>query len=156
MVIVTKNQYLLASKIHHVTLDEHVEFVDARAGGKLISVRNTHYTIHVIYSPDSINTNSGNNNSSRDEYKECNVTIRSKVDAHKVFNDLITQIREQMPDTLFLDKALERMLAGTDLDAAEIVDQRDRAKQALKDIFGGNNDRSTKKVRKPRKTKRKR
>ncbi len=39
------------------------------------------------------------------------MTITGKDNVHKVFRDMIEQLREQLPDQLFLDKLFERMFA---------------------------------------------
>ena len=156
MVIVTQNQYLLASKIHHITMDETVNYIDVRtASGKHMSLRDAHYVIQIIYSPETINSNNGQVRSS-DEQRECSVTIRSAVDAYKVFKDLIQQIREQMPDQLYLDTALERLIAGTDLASLVEKDQNDEEDKFMVSLTAleKKNDRRAKKVRKPRKAKR--
>lgn len=173
MVIVTKNQYLLASKIYHITLDENVNYIDARnKHGKNVSVKQTNYTIQVIYAPEDLST--PNHQQRNSEQRECSITIRSGVDAHKVFRDMVEQIREQLTDQLYLDKALEKMLGSIDLETMNKKDKRDdddldayllvaapktskskpkklKTKMRLKK---GKHDRSSKKVRPTRKTKR--
>lgn len=146
MVIVTQNQYILASKIHHVTLDEQCTYIEVKntRGRRYRTVKQPYWQLTVVYSPDNINTNSVT--SSRDEYRECSVTIHGAVNAHKIFKDLIQQVREQMPDALYLDKALERMITGTDIKSLEDKDLD--IEEALKD------DQPTKKVRRARKKKR--
>ena len=156
MVIVTKNQYLLASKIHHITIDENVNYVDVRTTtGRTISLRDAHYVIQIIYAPENVNTN-GNNVRNNDEFRECSITIRSAVDAYKVFKDLIQQIREQMPDQLYLDTALERMIAGTDMSSLVEKDENDEEDKftASLTLVEKKNDARSKKVRRPRKAKR--
>ena len=109
MVIVTKNQYLLASKIHHITMSEHIDYLDVRnSSGRMTSVKNCWYNLSIIYSPETTQQGHNNGLGRGDEIRECAVQIRTAVDAHKVFRDLIQQIREQMPDQLYLDTALER------------------------------------------------
>ena len=150
MVIVTQNQYLLASKIYHITLDESVEYIDYRENGKLCSKRVKKYTIQIIYAPDTPTNNNG-----RDESRECVVNITSAVDAHKVFRDIVEQIREQNPDQLYLDKALEKMIAATDIDYLTTKDKVDELKkQYTKRARRLFNDRNAEKIRKVRKAKR--
>jgi hypothetical protein len=156
VVIVTQNQYLLASKIHHITMDEVVNYVDVRnQHGKNISLRDTHYVIQIIYAPDNVNTNNGQIRN-QEEQRECSVTIRTAANAHKVFKDLIQQIREQMPDQLYLDTALERMLSGVNLTTLVDRDEDDKKHEFVMTLkaLEKKNDRCAKKVRKPRKTKR--
>ena len=145
IVIVTKNQYLLASKIHHIILNEGYEYVDVRnSAGRMIGVRENTYTINIIYTPEM--TNSQNN---REERHDCNVTMRGKVHAYQVYKDLIQQIREQMPDALFLNKCLENLLSDEDFLKIANSEQEDNRKSI--EVMS---DRRTKKVRKLRKAKR--
>lgn len=147
LVIVTKNQYIIASKIHHIVLNEGYEYHDVRnSAGRMIGVRENTYQIHIIYTPDS----SSNNNGRGEERHDCTVTMRGKVDAYKVYKDLIRQIREQMPDALFLNTALERLLSDADFEAIANSEEQDKLEcmEIMKD------DRRTKKVRKSRKAKR--
>lgn len=145
IVIVTQNQYILASKIHHIVLNENYDHVDVGYGHNRRSIKELTYNINILYVCDQ--GGSGYNNATRDELKECNVSIRGKVNAHKVFRDLIRQIREQMPDQLFLDKALEGILSQS-LDLIEKDEQIEL--KAAKEFL---DDRSPKKVRRVRKTK---
>ena len=156
MVIVTQNQYLLAAKIHHIVMDEIVNYVEVRTTkGRVVSLRDAHYVIQIIYAPENVSNNNGQIRS-QDEQRECSVTIRSAVDAYKVFRDLIQQIREQMPDQLYLDTALERLIAGTDLASLVEKDKNDEEDKFMVSltVVEKKNDRRAKKVSKPRKTKR--
>lgn len=146
IVIVTRNQYIIAEKIHHITLDERKEYHDVRnPKGKLIGTTQRTFNISVIYTPDS-NTNG------RNDRTECNVHILTKVDAYKVYRDLIQQIREQSPDQLFLDKVLENLLTPDDI--AKINNEPPADDWALIESEEIRDDRSAKKARKPRKAKR--
>lgn len=156
MVIVTQNQYLLASKIHHITMDEQVNYQDIRdERGRHRSIKDVSYVIQIIYAPENVNSNNGQLRSN-DEQRECSVTIRTAVNAHKVFKDLIQQIREQMPDQLYLDTALERMISNMDLATLQAKDDKDDQEMGLFNLKAveKKNDRKPKKARKPRKTKR--
>ena len=126
MVIVTQNQYILASKIHHITMDEQVQHNEVRNNaGRYRTVIDKYFQITVIYSPELTQQQINNNNGRDPEQRECSVIIRGNVKAHLVFKNLIQQIREQMPDQLYLDTALERMLAGIDLADLKEKDQDD-------------------------------
>ncbi len=112
LVIVTQNQYILAHRIHHIVLNEGYEYHDVRNHhGRIIGVRENTYSIYMLYTPEQ--TQNGHQNS-REEVRECTVTMRGKVHAYRVYKDLIRQIREQMPDVLFLNKALESLLSEED------------------------------------------
>lgn len=149
MVIVTKNQYLLAVRINHIHMDERLEHNDIRGNnGRFRTIINRNYVITIHYIPEA--TSSGNGFTSNQEHvRECSVVLRGAENAHQVFNDLIRQIREQMPDQLYLDKALERLLDGTDIDALKQIDYKDLSHDAK-----GMHDGNTKAVRKVGKAKR--
>ncbi len=143
IVVVTQNQYLVASKIHYVNLNEHYEHIELGYGVKRQSFKEFTHTIHIVYTPDS---QQAQQSLGRDDHKECSVQIRGKVNAHRIFRDLIRQIREQTPDQLYLDKALE-VLLGKELDLLAEDEELLEAKEIYR-------DRSAKKVGGPRKTKR--
>ena len=144
MVIVTQNQYLLCNKIHHICLNEHVE--NNHYGSVDRYIKELTYNITILYVADSA-ANNGIGGNHRDELRECTVNIRGKVNAHKVYRDLIRQIRDQMPDQLFLDKAFENII-GYDLEMVE-KDEEIELKKVQEQ-----NDGVTKKVRRAGKAKR--
>ncbi len=148
LVVVTQNQYILAKAIHHIVLNENYEYHEVRRAGKLWNDLMYTYHINIVYTPDY-----QNNNSSRDERAECSVQIRGKVAAYKVYKDLVHQIREQMPDQLYLDKAIENLLNRDALEDIENSERRDllECEEAKKET---RRDRSTKKIRRARKAKR--
>lgn len=148
MVIVTQNQYILATKIHHITMDEQFDHKEIYLhNGRRKTVVEKYFQITVIYTPDTT-AQQHNGNARHDEIRECSVILRGAVNAHLVFKNLIQQIREQMPDQLYLDKALENMLAGIDLNSLKEKDAEDKL------LLEIGNDRSAKTVRRARKTKR--
>src|ERR1035437_1623444 len=145
MVIVTKNQYILAKSIQHITLDENVSYDELYVNGKNRMIRTYTYNLHVSYIPEQQTQNT------RDEIKECVVVIRGKVNAYQIYKDLIGQIREQCPDQLFLDKALEDLLSPEDFKQIAIAEEDD--KEFYSDRIGVKCDRGPKKIRYPRKAK---
>lgn len=151
-VIVTKNQYILASKIHHITMNEHTEYIDIRnSSGRVVSTKNNYFNITILYVPET--TVQGHNGLGREDLRECHVTIKSAVNAHKVFQDLVSQIREQMPDQLYLDKALERMIGSVDIKELEDQDKY-LLEPSQQSSQRKSNDSNSKKVRRTGKTKR--
>lgn len=153
MVIVTKNQYLLASKINHITMNEHTEYIDIRnSSGRVVSEKSSYYNICILYVPET--TQVGHNGLGREELRECNVHIKSAVNAYKVFKDLVEQIREQMPDQLYLDKALERMIGGVDIKELEQQDQYMLKASEQQSSQRKSRDSNSKKVRRTGKAKR--
>lgn len=149
IVIATRNQYIIADKIHHVILDEHKTYHDFRnPKGRMVGIAERYFSITIIYTPEAVT-------GGRNDKSECAIKILAKVDAYKVYRDLIQQIREQSPDQLFLDKVLENLLTPDDLVKFE---QEQRTRQ-YKDEWSLDeaeykSDRSAKKARKPRKAKR--
>ena len=145
MVIVTQNQYILASKIFHVTLNEEYDW-KSRSGNSSGRgmYREYKYTITVLYAPEVLTNNS------REDKMECVVVIRGALNAYKIYKDLINQIREQLPDQLFLDKAIENILNQEDLEKIKIRDDNDLIEERLL------NDAITNEVRRAGKAKRSR
>lgn len=136
-------------------MDEHRDYQDVRTNkGKQFTVIQKRFVINILYSPEQTQNNGGLS-SHRDGVNTCEVTILSKKNAYAVYRDLIKQIREQCPDQLFLDKAMDNLLAGDDGGESNISfgnsnddDCFDLAE--MEKI----NDRSPKKASKPRKAKR--
>ena len=151
MVIVTQNQFIVASKIFHITMDEQVQHREIMIGNKYQSVLDSYWTIVVIYQPEVHGYSQNSNQNFGSDTRECTVNVRGAVDAHKCFRDLIEQIREQNPDQLFLDKALQKMIEGVDLGALEIKDRDAKATNGL--ILEKKDDTKSKKVRRAGKTK---
>ena len=151
IVIVTQNQYIVASRIHHISLDEHSSTHDGSVDGLPQSFREKYYQITVVYSPDNVNT--GHNQTRGDEHRECSVIIRRAKDAHLLFKGVIDQIRQQVPDQLFLDKAIQQMLEGADMEEIEAKDHYSNYEDMKKKV-APNAHTSSKKVRLLRKTKR--
>jgi len=153
MVIVTQNQYILASKINHITMDEQHQYIEVRhKNGRTTTVLDKYFQITVIYTPETSQGGNAFSSSSRsDETRECSVIIRGPHSAHLVFKNLIQQIREQMPDQLYLDTALERMLTGVD---AESLKDKEAGEGDYTLDLEMKDDRSTKKIRSSGKTKR--
>jgi hypothetical protein len=146
MVIVTRNHYVIAAKIHHITLDENIDYVDVRSkSGRYKSVPRQKYTITMVYVADGGSNNSNN----RDDVRECVIELGSKYDAHLIYRDLIKQIREQMPDQLYMDTALDHLLNQYPIDQIAESEKNDIAKKE-----GLLSDRRAKKIRSPRKKKR--
>lgn len=142
LVIVTRNQYILANAIHHITLDELHDYHEISIRGRSKHLREKVYRITVLYIPET----SAQNN--RGDRSECCITLRGRADAYRIYKDLIRQIREQMPDALFLDKAFENLLGEEELKEIANTEIDELSMEALVD------EPSKKKVRRARKKKR--
>lgn len=154
MVLVTQNQYILANKIHHIVMDEQKEHKEIYLySGRRKTIVDHYWQITIIYTADDAASQNSNNNgfaksSSNNDIRECTVTVRGAFNAHKAFKSLVQQIREQLPDQLYLDTALERMI--TDCDIENLKDRDLNEDKELKEI---NFDTKSKKVRGARKAK---
>lgn len=127
MVLVTQNQYILASKINHITMDEQIQTQEFRSSNNRYKTRiDRYFQITVIYTPEASQSQTAYSGKGHngEETRECSVILRGALHAHEVFKNLIQQIREQMPDQLYLDTALERMIAGTDVEGLKGEDRK--------------------------------
>lgn len=151
MVIVTQNQYILAQKINHITMDENIDHQEVRSNnGRYRTITDRYYQITVIYTPESSQASNSNQLSRDPELRECSVILRGAMNAHLAFKDLIRQIREQMPDQLYLDTALERMIADADTESLKDKDLSEKQEYEQEKKY----DRRAKTVRGTRKAKR--
>lgn len=150
IVIATRNQYILAKHIHSVVLTERFQTIEVNKNNKYYSIVLNTYEIQVIYTPDGPSSPQGR----FDERADTSVTIIGKKNAYSVYGDLISQIREQCPDQLYLDKALERLLDEKNINKMNI-EETEQEQILFKRIEKGlSYDRSARKIRKTGKTKR--
>lgn len=148
VVLVTPNMYLIASKILHITMDEHVNYIEVRQStGKFKTHFDKYFNINIIYETEVVsNQNPGFGGKSHSgDTRECSIEIRGATNAHKMFNNMIEQIRNQMPDVLFLNQAVEALFNQVD---TKFLEDKDQEKVKM------NYDADTKKVRRAGKAKR--
>lgn len=129
MVIVTSNHYLIAKSISHIVLDEFIDYTDARTrSGKYTSIPRPRYDICITYIPEYAQR--------ADDTRECTIRLTSKAQAHIIYRDLISQIREQMPDQLFLDNVVDSILNQYDPEALSLKENKELMsyKEALNDV----------------------
>jgi hypothetical protein len=143
MIIVTRNQYICAQKIHHVLLDEEIDTINLSNGRDLLRRK---YMISVVYTAESQAQNS------REDNRECNVIVYSRKEAYLLFKDLCNQIREQSPDAHYLNKVLENFLSEEEIAEIGKLDDEELFKKEMKERLY---DPSSKKLRSVRETKRK-
>jgi hypothetical protein len=143
MIIVTKNQFIRATNINHIILDELVENV--QVGYKAYAMKK--FLITVVYTPEN-----GNPNQHNSELRECTVALTSKKDAYLLFKDMTHQIREQTPDALYLNKLLENFLTDPEIKKIADSESGENFKDEMKATLY---DPDTAKVRRVRKAKRK-
>lgn len=141
MIIVTKNQFIRANNIAHIILDELVENIQIGMNGFAMKK----YLISVVYTPEN-----GNPNTHSSELRECTVALTSKKEAYLLFKDMTTQIREQSPDALYLNKLLENFLNEEDIKKIEDSEEGDNQRKEMEAVLY---DPRAKKVRKSGKRK---
>lgn len=136
-------------------MDEQHDYKEVKkSNGRTFTTLDRYHQITIVYSPENVSGLSGQIRSNEDQ-RECSVIIRGAVNAQKVFHDLIQQIREQMPDQLYLDTALERMISGTSFETIEKQDNHDHWEMDMHEISFKKKTTKKKAVKKPKAKKRK-
>jgi len=116
VVIVTKKCYLICERVNYITIEE--ECLDMNRADKFgtrsknISV--PYWNIHIDFEP-FIPQNS-NSPRSRSDESSVMVKVGDKDIAYKLFSEIVNQIREQIPDQLFLDRLAREFLTEGALD----------------------------------------
>jgi|ERR1035437_4652135 hypothetical protein len=141
MIIVTKNQFIRATNINHIILDELVENIQVGMHGYAMKK----YLITVVYQPENSNPNAH-----ASELRECTVALTSRKETYLLFKDMVNQIREQTPDALYLNKLLENLLSDSDMKKIEDSELGENASTEMKAVLY---DPYAKKVRRTRKAK---
>lgn len=96
--IVTSRLYLLCEAINAIKMEYYPERLP---NNRFLPF----YTIALNITPQNRGTSS-------DETEQVEIRICGEKAALSFFKELVTQIREQMPDQVYLDKMLEDILAG--------------------------------------------
>lgn len=139
IVIVTSRCYLLCEAINHISVDEVDE--DAweeelqlklrkkpKKGLKTKkrrptkaeiaeAIQNAAYKITIDFVPVAIsapssNSGGGYKSSSKDSQTQVAITVYGRDRCQALFVDIVAQIREQLPDQVFLDSLVEKLLAS--------------------------------------------
>lgn len=132
--IVTSRAYLICDAINSITLRAEPERI---TNTKIMP----YYFIDINFKPLN-NGNQNNNNNRNNEEGEivCIKVIGEKV-ALKLYKEVVGQIREQMPDQMYLDKMLENILDGSldihDDPSSATTDRPRRAKRRGKAVLRG-------------------
>lgn len=137
LTIVTSRTYLLCEAINHISLRAEPERINNH---KIMP----YYYIDINFVPLSRGNGGGSSSlSSRnndEDHQVCIKVIGEKV-ALRVYKEIVQQIREQMPDQMYLDKMVENILGGNDIhddtSATEVSSTR-RKKRGSKAILRGN------------------
>ncbi len=132
LVIVSAHCYLLCEAINYISVDlcRNQDIFDEdgdikydtlakKAGGNKKGRRLTKkekealvrgqllYNVSINFVPVS-----GNGSNSRPEQREVEITVQGYDATMKFYKQLVSQIREQLPDQKFLDDMVERLLSG--------------------------------------------
>lgn len=99
--IVTSRAYLLCESINCITMQYNPDH--HRGNKKVIPF----YDIHVDY-----NKASQNGQISQDNNYILTIRVAGEKVALQVYKEIVKQIREQLPDQVYLDKMLEDILSG--------------------------------------------
>lgn len=114
--IVTSRTYLLCDSINSITLQYNP---DRLYNNKVIPF----YDIHVDFNRTNANSNNSNSRNS-DEGHVLTIRVAGEKVALKVYKEIVQQIREQLPDQVYLDKMLDDILSG----GKDIHDEPDEKK----------------------------
>jgi hypothetical protein len=117
IVIVTKGCYLVCQSVTSISLnDRYNDEIDddyklqksPKKKSKVVLNEDIilfEVNIHFI-------VNGNKNGNSSDLERECTVSVRGRAKAEALFNSIVDQIREQLPDKLWLDTYVDRLLGN--------------------------------------------
>ena len=114
IVIVTRQCYLICESINFISVDE-VDNDDKFIGkgkSKKKKDENKYYEITIDFMPAA--TNTGNNHNRGRELGTVTINVQGKQECFALFNEMVKQIRDQMPDVLFLNKLVENFLVDNE------------------------------------------
>jgi hypothetical protein len=139
IVIVTRQCYLLCESINYIVINEAEDdtavsvWLDkpkknrrTKKIPKSLKQKNDYinyikpYQIHIDFIPTGgvqPNGNSGNGSlrtSKSDTTTRVSITVQGLERCAALFQEMVAQIREQIPDQVFLDKLIEKFLIGSD------------------------------------------
>lgn len=130
VVIVTRQCYLLCEAINYIVIneveDDQPEWTSIGKKKKKpvigVALKNAYikerkpYQIVIDFIPTGGPQQNQNNNSlrksSNDDSTKVAITVQGLERAVALFQDMVAQIREQIPDQVFLDKLVEKFLVG--------------------------------------------
>jgi hypothetical protein len=108
IVIATEKMFINAKKIHSIFLDEEADYEIVKKNKKTLF----YYTLRINFTPTNEESLNHANNSSRYENIMCvDFKIYGHKRAVKLYKDIVSQIREQCPDQLYLDKIADTFLS---------------------------------------------
>lgn len=139
VVIVTSQCYLLAESINYIIINEVDDSDDrewnprtaknrkVRRNNKVVRdyiLERKPFNIVIDFMPKNQPQNQNSNKSNNDESSIVNITVHGLQRTLRVFQDIVMQLREQIPDELFLDKLVEQFLADASGGNAEQTIQK--------------------------------
>jgi hypothetical protein len=129
VVIVSKQAYLICEAINYIVINEvedsHDDWNIAPSKKKKVSSTvarqreyiKKHKPYHIIIDFNPVNGGtSGSHNSGlgNNGHENVRITVHGLDDTVALYAEIVEQIREQMPDVLYVDKLVERYLVGKD------------------------------------------
>lgn len=139
VVIVTSQCYLLAESINYIIINEVDDSDDrewnprntknrkVRRNNKVVRdyiLERKPFNIVIDFMPKNQPQNQNSNKNNNDESSIVNITVHGLTRTLRVFQDIVMQLREQIPDELFLDKLVEQFLADASGGNAEQTIQK--------------------------------
>jgi hypothetical protein len=113
LVLVTKQCYLICESINFISVDAmdrsdelKISKKGNKARKKIEDKRFYEITIDFV----AAQTAQGNNHNRGKDIGTVTVNVQGKEECFALFNEMVKQIRDQMPDVLFLNKLVENFL----------------------------------------------
>lgn len=128
VIIVTKKCYLQCESVRHITIQEEFEEVVSEDGSGTII---PHWEI-VVYFQILGGAKTTAFGGATDE-SSVMIKVGDREAAYKLFTEIVSQIRDQMPDQLYLDRLVKDFLAGGSLDEASINGKYEDIRSARKE-----------------------
>ena len=103
--LVTSRVYLLCERINHIIMQAEYEQTHRHNphSGLIVS-----YNIYISFTPLA----SASHSQIGDEERQMIVKVHGEKHSQRLYNEIVTQLREQLPDQMYLDKMLDKILSG--------------------------------------------
>lgn len=114
LVIVTKQCYLVCEKVTFITLEERMSENNAKSEWwvkKKKEKPRTEWVITIDYVPELTQSQVQHARHSSSDNNAVEVRVFNREDAFHLYKEIVTEIREQCPDLLYLDKLIDKVLA---------------------------------------------
>ena len=127
VVIVTSRCYLLCEAINHISVNEieddcKQEAIFSRSSKKKRKkkrptkaqiakrIQNAAYEVVINFIPHSKSQQNATSSRNHDETETVSITVHGRDRCLALFSEIVQQIREQLPDQMFLDKLVEQLM----------------------------------------------